>query len=66
MSPDDRIKALRQAPADGWVAFSADESIVVAYGASYDEVVAAAEKQGVSDPVVAKVPDDWTERVLHS
>lgn len=64
MSPEARIEALKSAPPNGWVAFSADESEVVAHGATYDEVVARAEKLGVSDPVLVKVPDDWTERVL--
>jgi hypothetical protein len=64
MSPADRIKALLDAPADGWVAFSEDESKVVAYGGSYEEVVEKAEKKGVTDPLLVKVPKDWTERVL--
>ena len=61
-----RLQALRDAPPDGWIAFSADETRVVAYGSSYDEVVASAEKQGESDPVVVKVPTDWSTQVLGS
>ena len=64
MSSDLRLQALRDAPPNGWVAFSADETRVVAYGASYDEVVASAEKQGEPDPVVVKVPKDWSTQVL--
>lgn len=64
MSPEDRLRALLNAPPDGWVAFSEDESRVVAYGATYDEVVAKAEQEGVTDPVLVKIPSDWTELVL--
>ncbi len=64
MSPEDRIEALKKAPADGWAAFSEDETRLVAYGATYDEAVAAAEKEGVSDPVLVKIPEDWKDRVL--
>ena len=64
MSSEDRINALRKAPPDGWVAFSEDESRVVGYGATYEEVVSVAEKSGVFDPVVVKVPQDWTPAVM--
>lgn len=64
MSHEERINALKAAPANGWVAFSEDESTVVAYGQSYEEVVAAAERKGVTDPVVVKVPEDWTAMVM--
>jgi hypothetical protein len=64
MSPDARIEALRKAPPDGWVAFTEDEEQVVAYGATYDEAVAEADKNGVHDPVMVKVPQDWSDRVL--
>ena len=66
MRPEERIEALLQAPPDGWVAFSEDESRVVAYGATYDEAVSNAEKAGVPDPILVKVPADWTELVLQS
>lgn len=55
---------LREAPPDGWVAFSADESRLVAYGATYDEVVEKAETNGEPDPVLVKVPKDWSLLVL--
>ena len=64
MSPEDRVKALQAAPPGGWVAFSADEKRVVAYGESYDEVVAKADEDGESDPVVMKVPPSWSTLVL--
>lgn len=64
MSPHERIEALLKAPPDGWVAFSGDETRVVAYGNSYDEAVAEAERVGETDPILVKVPTDWTELVL--
>ncbi len=64
MNPEDRVRVLREAPPDGWVAFSADESRLVAYGATYDEVVEKAETNGEPDPVLVKVPKDWSLLVL--
>lgn len=64
MSPDARIKVLREAAPGSWVAFSNDESRVVAYGKTYDEAVAAAEETGESDPVITRVPKDWVARVF--
>lgn len=64
MSPNERIEALKNAPPDSWVAFSADEERLVATGISYEEVVSKAEQQGETEPVVVKVPKDWTPVVL--
>jgi hypothetical protein len=64
MSPESRIKALREAGAGTWLAFSEDESRVVASGASYDEVVQAAEDAGEHEPVITRVPNDWAPRVF--
>jgi hypothetical protein len=64
MSPEARIKALRAAPPDGWVAFSSDEERLVAYGKTYDEAVTKAEKKGEPNPVLTKVPKDWSMQVL--
>ena len=54
---------LEKAPLNGWIAFSEDDERLIACGASYDEVVASAEKQGASDLVVVKVPETWIYRV---
>jgi hypothetical protein len=64
MSPQARIETLRNAPANGWAAFSEDEERFVAYGATYDEVVLNAEKLGVSEPVVVKIPETWNDLAL--
>ena len=44
-------------PSNGCIAFSQDEEHLIAYGATYDEVVANAEKQGVADLIVLKLPE---------
>jgi Fe2+ transport system protein FeoA len=64
MTPQARIEALKSAPPNGWIAFSEDEERVVAKGMIYDEVVELAEKNGVTDPIVVKVPENWNDRVL--
>lgn len=64
MSPEARINALLEAPADGWAAFSENEDRLVAYGATYDEAVENAAKAGVAEPVLVKVPSEWVNRVL--
>ncbi len=64
MSPEARIKALCAAPPNGWAAFSSDEERLVAYGKTYDEAVRKAEKNGEPDPVLIKVPKDWSMQVL--
>jgi hypothetical protein len=64
MSPEARIDALRNAPPDGWVAFSEDEERLVAYGLSYDEVVQKSRENGVPEPVVVKVPENWNDLAL--
>ena len=66
MSRQARIEALKNAPANGWAAFSEDEERLVAYGNTYDEVVAKAEKNGVTEPVIVKIPENWNDRVLFS
>ncbi len=64
MSANERIKALKDAPPNGWIAFNGDETKVVGYGNTYDEVVSVAEESGVSDPLLVKVPKDWTATVM--
>ena len=56
---DLRLEALRSAPLDSWVALSDDESMVIATGSTYDEVVLNSEKVGVSDPILVKTPKVW-------
>jgi hypothetical protein len=64
MSSEKRVEILRSAPPNSWIALSEDESRVVAQGSSYSEVVALAENEGVSDPVLIMTPESWAPRVL--
>jgi len=64
MSPEARIKALCEAEPGSWLAFSEDESRVVAQGKTYDEAVEAADKAGEQNPVITRIPNDWSERVF--
>lgn len=54
-----RLNALKNAKPDTWIAFSDDESQVVATGATYCDVATQSEKAGVNDPVIVKVPSQW-------
>jgi Family of unknown function (DUF5678) len=54
----------QKCPRNGWAAFSEDEEKLVAYGATYDEVVKKAEENGVTEPVLVKVPPTWNDMVL--
>jgi hypothetical protein len=63
MSAEERLKILREAKPDTWIAFSADESMVLASADSYSEVVELAEAKGEENPVIVKTPEDWFPRV---
>lgn len=56
---DARLKALREAPLDSWVALSEDEGRIVAVGATFEEVTRNSELAGVEDPVLVKTPKSW-------
>jgi Family of unknown function (DUF5678) len=64
MSAEERVRILRDAKPNSWVAFSEDESKVVAYGDSYSEVVRAAKSVGETEPVIVKIPETWSSRVF--
>jgi hypothetical protein len=66
MKPQARLDALKNAPPNGWVAFSEDEETLIGYALTYEEAVEKAEKSGVSDPVIVKVPENWNDRVFVS
>jgi hypothetical protein len=59
-----RLAALAAAPKARWVALSADESRIVADADTFQAVSDAADEHGEHDPVILRVPDDWTLRVL--
>jgi hypothetical protein len=64
MSAEERVRILREAKPNSWIAFSEDESKVVAQGESYSQVVEAAENAGEKEPVIVKTPDSWSARVF--
>ena len=61
---DARAEALRNAPLDSWVALSADETRVVAVGATYEEVSTALDRIGDTDSVILKTPPAWLPMAL--
>jgi len=64
MSPEERVRILREAKPNSWIALSADESHVVGRGNTYAEAVAKAKEKGETDPVILKTPDDWSPKVF--
>jgi hypothetical protein len=55
-----RLKALKSAPLNSWIALSNDETSVIAVGSSYAEVSKKIDESGVSDSVVLKTPACWS------
>lgn len=64
MSPEERVRVLREAKPNSWIALSADESHVMGHGNTYAEAVAEAKEKGETDPVILKTPDDWSPKVF--
>ena len=64
MSTAERVKTLREAEPNSWVAFASDESRVVATGKTYQEAVEKAGQSGEDDPILVKTPDKWRPVVL--
>jgi len=66
IAPEERVRILRESKPNSWVALAADESRVVGRGASYAEAVEEARRLGEVDPVLLKIPDDWSIRAFLS
>jgi hypothetical protein len=66
MTDEERIRVLRDAKPNSWLALSSDESYVAGRGDSFEEAVENAKNNGESDPLMIKVPDSWEPRVLKS
>jgi hypothetical protein len=64
MSTEERLDILRAAAPNSWLAFSSDEARLVASGVSYAEAIKGAENSGENDPVLVKVPEEWSPLVL--
>jgi hypothetical protein len=61
-----RLELLRNAPLNSWVAFSSDESRIVAIGKTFMEADAAAKETGEKDYFLTRTPDSWLPRALHA
>lgn len=59
-----RLAALERAPLGRWIALSSDESRIVAEGDSFIAVSADAEASGEPNPLILRIPENWTPRVL--
>ena len=64
MTAEERVRILREAKPNSWVAFSGDESRVVAHADTYAEVVDLAKAQGEPEPLEEKIPENWLPRVF--
>lgn len=58
-SDSSRLKALKSAPMNSWIALSSDETSIVAIGDSYEEVSRKLDESGATDSVVIKTPQSW-------
>jgi hypothetical protein len=54
-----RLKALKLAPFNSWIALSDDESFIIAVGNTYAEVSKKLEESGHPDSIVLKTPSSW-------
>lgn len=59
LSESPRLKALKSAPMDSWIALSSDETIIVASGNTFEELSRKIEESGLADLVVLKTPKYW-------
>ena len=64
MAAEERVRILREAKADSWIALSADESRVVGKGDTYAEAVAEADRAKETDPILIKTPVNWLPKVF--
>jgi len=53
------LQLLRQAPRGKWVAFSSDESRIVAAANSFRAAIDEAQRRGERSPIVWPVPKRW-------
>jgi len=63
-NPEEYARMLAEAPRDGWIALSEDESRVVGFGPTMEAAVSAAAAKGVDEPVLLVSPKEWGHKVL--
>ena len=59
-----RLKTLSEATPNTWLALDDTESLCVGRGATIAEAIEEARKNGYEDPVMFRVPPDWTPAIL--
>jgi len=59
-----RLKFLREAKPNSWLAVSEDGYDLLGQGDTPEEALEQAKKQGFEDPVLTMVPPEWRPRVL--
>ncbi len=56
---EDNVGMLLPVPRGRWIALSEDESRVVGVGSTMQEAVISAAQNGVSEPVLIRMPWNW-------
>jgi hypothetical protein len=64
MTTEERLRVLREAKPNTWIAFSADESKVVAAAENYSDAVKTALENGEKEPVILRTPENWLPRMF--
>jgi hypothetical protein len=59
-----RLKILREAKPKTWVAFNEDETRLMGQGETIDEALETAKRNGCDDPILWRIPVDWSPRIL--
>jgi hypothetical protein len=59
-----RLKFLREAKPNSWLAVSEDGYDLLGCGDTPEEALEQAKNQGYEDPVLTMVPPEWRPRVL--
>jgi hypothetical protein len=54
-----RAEVLRTAPCNSWVVLTEDETVILAVGATCEEVISKCRKAEISDPILIKTPNAW-------
>lgn len=60
MTQEQRLRVLREAPRDCWIAVAEEEARVVASGQNLSDVADEAERLGVRDPLMIRTPKEWS------
>jgi hypothetical protein len=61
---EERLKTLREAKPNTWLALDESRTRCVGQGASLQDAIEQARRNGYEDPIMLFVPSDWTPAVL--